>query len=179
LPVPAYIAENCIELETALITTSQPADRDDVASEDAIIKAFYESASFLPAQQPDYDRLRTLFHPQGHLIPPKGELGPELTVYGVEAFITRSREHVVISGLERGGFSKREIDRQCQSFGAILHVFSRYESRPSATGTAPIERGLHSMQLLKEDGRWWVVSVLWEAGDISTTGARRSPGDGN
>jgi hypothetical protein len=134
----------------------------DVSSVDTIVNALYESVSFLPGQQPDYDRLRTLFHPDGRLIAPKGENEAAVAVLDVETFITHSREHVVISGMERKGFVETEIARRFQAFGNIVHVFSTYESRNTSNESEPIQRGINSIQLLKEHGRWWVLTILWD-----------------
>ncbi|MBI3765820.1 MAG: nuclear transport factor 2 family protein [Ignavibacteriales bacterium] len=134
----------------------------DVMTVDGIVKALYESVSFVSGGQPDYDRLRSVFHPDGRLIPPKGEKETKVHVLDVETFITRSREYVVISGLERKGFAEKEIARRSQAFGSIVQLFSTYESRHVATDPIPIQRGINSIQLLKEGGRWWVVSILWD-----------------
>lgn len=134
----------------------------DVASQDSIVKSLYESVSFLPGRQPDYDRLRSLFHPEGRLIPSKGDKESSVAVLDVDAFITRSREHVVLSGMERKGFSETEIARRSQAFGNIIHVFSTYESRNTVNDAEPMQRGINSIQLLKEQGRWWVLNILWD-----------------
>ncbi|MBI4547800.1 MAG: hypothetical protein HY707_07465 [Ignavibacteriae bacterium] len=135
---------------------------EDVTSVDAIIKAMYESVSFTAGSQPDYKRLRSLFHPEGRLIPPKTERDSSVHVLDVENFITRSRDYVVITGLERRGFIEKEIFRRADGYGKIVHVLSTYESRHRETDPAPIQRGVNIIQLLKEHNRWWVVSVMWD-----------------
>jgi hypothetical protein len=52
-------------------------------------------------------------------------------------------------------------------FRDIAHVFSAYESRRSKEDPEPLARGLNSFQLVKSNGRWWIVNVLW---DLETTG---------
>ena len=135
---------------------------EDVASIEAIVKALYESVSFLPGKQPDYVRLRSLFHPDGRLIPPKAERNTQLGILDVEMFITKSREFVVTTGLERKGFSEREITRRIESFGSIVHLFSTYESRHRANDAQSIQRGINSIQLAKDANRWWIISILWD-----------------
>jgi len=140
-------------------TTANP---EDIASVDAITRALYESISFLPGKQPDYARLRSLFHPDGRLIPSKTERTAPLIIMDVETFITKSREFVVTTGLERKGFSEREITRRMESFGSIVHLFSTYESRHRTNDPQPIQRGINSIQLVKDGNRWWVISILWD-----------------
>jgi len=71
----------------------------------------------------------------------------------------------VISGavLERDGFFEREIARRMETFGNIAHVFSTYESKHAAGDPAPFARGINSIQLLKDGGRWWIVTIYWDS----------------
>ena len=138
------------------------ASQKDVQSVDAIIQALYECVSFSPGAQPDYDRLKSLFHPDGRLMPPKGEKDENILVLDVETFINKSRVYVITSGLEYKGFHEKEVHRIQESFGKIVHVFSTYESRDQASDPQPIQRGINSIQLVNDAGRWWVVSVMWD-----------------
>jgi hypothetical protein len=137
-------------------------EQSDVQTIDGIVRALYESVSFVSGAQPDYTRLRSLFHPSGRLVPPKGERDHRTRVMDVDEFIARSKELVVIGGLERRGFSETEIARRTLSFGNIVHLFSTYESRYARTDPTPIQRGINSIQLLKDQHRWWIVSIVWE-----------------
>jgi hypothetical protein len=65
--------------------------------------------------------------------------------------------------LERDGFFEREIARRTERFGNIVHAFSTYDSRRTASDPAPFARGINSIQLWNDGRRWWVVSVFWEA----------------
>ena len=139
-----------------------PAQHLDVGSIDAIVSALYESISFPPGMQPDYSRMRMLFHPQAIVIPPRTDRSAALRVLDVETFITQSRDFVVTSGAERTGFSEREIARRTESFGGIVHLFSTYESKNREQDARPLQRGVNSIQLARDAGRWWVLSILWD-----------------
>ena len=141
---------------------SVDADPADVVSVNAIINALYECVSFSPGRQPDYNRLRTLFHPSGIVIPPRTDHAALFAVMDVEAFITRSRHYVITAGLERKGFHEREVARRTESFGTIVHVFSTYESRQRPDDPATIQRGINSIQLGRDGKRWWMFSILWD-----------------
>ena len=43
----------------------------------------------------------------------------------------------------------------------ISHVFSTYDSRNSAAEKYPSARGINSIQLIYDNNRWWVISILW------------------
>ncbi len=135
---------------------------NDVSSVDAIVRALYESVSFAPGAQPDYKRLRSLFHPEGRLIPPKGERDGKVPVLAMDAFIKKSREYVIMTGMEARGFFEKEVHRATESFGNIVHLFSTYESRHTSKESAPVQRGINSIQLVKDAGRWWVLTILWD-----------------
>ncbi len=138
------------------------ADPADVSSLDGIIKALYESVSFAPGKQPNYDRLRTIFHRDGRLIPSKVDRDAEFSSLDLESFVTQSREIIVISGLERKGFLETEIARRTQMFGNIMHVFSTYETKDAETGSTSVQRGINSIQIVREHGRFWIMTVLWD-----------------
>ena len=137
-----------------------PANPADVASPDAIIAALYDVISGPAGQARNWDRMRSLFVPQAHLIPtgkrPSGESGHR--VVDVEGYIANSGPY-----LEKNGFFEREIARRFERFGNVAHAFSTYESRHKAEDPEPFTRGINSIQLFHDGQRWWVVNVLWDS----------------
>jgi hypothetical protein len=142
--------------------TAEAARHPDVASLDSIVKALYEAVSFPPGSQPDFSRFKALMHPDGRIIPPRTEKGAPVDVLDTDSFITQSREIIVTTGLERQGFHEREIARRTSLYGSVAHVFSTYESRHTAKDPAPFQRGINSIQVVKDAQRFWVVSIAWE-----------------
>ena len=140
-----------------------PSVSADTSSIDTIIHALYESISFIPDSQPDFTRLKSLFHSRGRLIPPSENEGKGIKVLDVDEFIRNSREAIIIGGMESKGFFERELHRQTESFGNIVHAFSTYESRFNPADKEPIQRGINSIQLVRDQGRWWVLTILWDA----------------
>lgn len=141
-----------------------PADPADVDSIDAILAAAYGVISGLAGQKRDWDRERSLFIPGARLIPTAktaGEINQDGTitpqVLDVDGYIERSRDY-----LEKNGFFEKEIARRTEQFGHIAHVWSTYESRHNPDDPEPFMRGINSIQLLYDDGRWWIVTVYWQ-----------------
>jgi hypothetical protein len=64
---------------------------------------------------------------------------------------------------EAAGFFEREIARRTDCFGNVCQIFSTYESRHAASDPKPFERGVNSIQLVRDGKRWWIASVAWEA----------------
>jgi hypothetical protein len=141
-------------------TTPPPgAAPSDVASVDALIAALYDVISGEAGAGRDWDRFRSLFAPGARLIPiqPTTQGGsPRATVLTPEDFIERAR-----SFFEQSGFYEQEIARETERFGHLVHVFSTYESR-HAPEEAPFDRGINSLQLVQQDGRWWVLTIAWQ-----------------
>jgi hypothetical protein len=128
----------------------------DVANQDAIVAALYDSISG-PAGDRDWDRFRSLFIPEAQLIASfkkkDGTLGYEAMT--VQGYIDGSGKY-----FKEHAFYEREISRKTETFGSITHIFSTYESRNTADGK-PFERGINSIQLLNDGSRWWIVDVYW------------------
>jgi hypothetical protein len=131
-----------------------PANPGDVASLDAIMRAVYDVISGPAGQKRDWNRMRALFTANARLMP-HGARG--LRSGSVEDYITSSGPF-----LEKEGFIEREVARRVEQYGDIAHVFSTYEARNRAGGPV-IMRGINSFQLVRHAGRWWVVSIMWQA----------------
>ena len=144
---------------------SKPAPAD-AASVDAIVAALYASVSHGPDASADFDRLRGIYLYVGMFIPPKRAGASEFSVMDVDALEERLRK-AAAERKEKGtpgtGFFEQEIARRTDCFGNVCHVFSTYESRHSPTDAKPFERGINSIQLLRDGSRWWIASVAWDA----------------
>lgn len=143
-------------------TLPRPAARPaDVNSVDAILKTLYDVISGPAGARRDWDRFRSIMAPNARLMPtrPTPAGGATVSVWSADDYV-----NVAGAGLERSGFFEREIHRTTEAYGNILHVFSTYESRRTADlSEKPFARGINSIQLLRDGGRWWVVSIFWDA----------------
>jgi hypothetical protein len=143
-------------------TTTAPgvANPKDVESEDAILVALYQSISGPACQHRDWDRFRSLFAPGARLIP-TGLNADRKAVARAET--PDEYANAAKIGLEEGGFFEHETARTGETFGAISHAFSTYESRRTANDEKPFARGINSIQLLNDGSRWWIMTVYWQA----------------
>jgi hypothetical protein len=141
-------------------STRSEARPGDVSSVDAILKALYEAISFPPGGEPDWGRLRSLFHSGARMIPAK-QPGDALRVFDLDDWIVHARERMRSLGLPEKGFVEWELARTAETFGTVAHAFSTYESRHPDAGP-PFARGINSIQLVCEAGRWWVLTVFWD-----------------
>ncbi|HET9949763.1 MAG TPA: hypothetical protein VFQ22_12635 [Longimicrobiales bacterium] len=77
--------------------------------------------------------------------------------WNVEAFSEEGRRRWLQSG-----FWERELARRTEEFGNVAHVLSSYDSRVGSEESAPVARGVNSIQLLRYGGRWWIESIVWD-----------------
>jgi hypothetical protein len=147
------------QAQESTVAAPSPVDTSDVASADALITALYGVISGDAGEERDWDRFRSLFAPGARLIPIQptapGE-APQATVLTPENYIERATPFFAQSG-----FYETEIAREMDRFGHLVHVFSTYESR-RAPEEEPFARGINSIQLVQQDGRWWVLSIAWQ-----------------
>ena len=147
-------------------TPPHEAEAADVESIDAIVAALYDAISFAPAGAPDWERLESLFHPEGRLVPPRGDDSDILLpVLSVSEFAALSSEFIEDSGIDEKGFHEREIARRVDRFGNVAHVMSAYESLFTPDDPQPFSRGVNTIQLLHDQDRWWVLSIAWSEED--------------
>jgi hypothetical protein len=126
---------------------------------DAIVAALYDVISGPAGAKRNWDRFRSLFAPGAHLIPIAGRPGTpaQARMLTPDDYIARAS-----SRLEQDGFFEREIASRVETYGALTHVFSTYESRHARDEEKPFARGINSIQLLNDGTRWWIVNVYWQ-----------------
>ena len=130
---------------------------EDVNTPDAIIKAMYETISG-PAGKRNWYRERSLYIEGARLIPIGNRVhkDSDFQMMSIDEWIEDAEDY-----LAENDFYESEIMRQFYRFGNIVQAFSTYEARNNLE-EAPVARGINSIQLLKKDGRWWIVTVMWD-----------------
>ncbi|MBS1859317.1 MAG: hypothetical protein JST11_28345 [Acidobacteria bacterium] len=133
-----------------------PARAADTASIESVVKAVYETISG-PAGPRDWVRFRALFAEGARLIPMRPSAqGPSAVVMTPEEYAQRTSPV-----FEKSAFYEAPVAQRVESFGAIAHVFSTYESR-RAPGEKPFARGINSFQLVQQGGAWKIMTILWD-----------------
>ena len=134
------------------------ARREDVESTEGIVKALYAVISGPPGER-DWERERTLLHPQARLMPtqPGTQGGAVVDVFDCDGYIASRTPFFAANP-----FWEVEIAHRVERFGSVAHVWSTYEGRRTADEDPPFKRGVNSIQLFHDGDRWWVLSVLWD-----------------
>jgi hypothetical protein len=130
----------------------------DVATVEALLGALYASISGGAGEKRDWNRVRSLFHPDARLVPiGKGAKGVQPRVLTIDDYVQRAGPM-----LERDGFFEQEIARRVETFGDFAHAWSTYEARRARADEKPFLRGINSVQCVRQDGRWYVLHIVWE-----------------
>jgi hypothetical protein len=134
------------------------ANPKDVQSLDAIVAAIYDVISGPPGAR-DWNRFNSLFVKDARLIavrlPKEGK--PSLSVMTPKDYADRAGKYFL-----EHGFFEHELSRKTDSFGAMTHIYTTYESRETKDGK-PIDRGINSMEFFFDGDRWWCVQIYWDA----------------
>jgi len=145
-------------ITVTVLGASPPNYEKDVASLDAIIEALYDVISGEKGEARDWDKFRYLFHASGTLrsVGKTKEGKVDTRAMTPEDYIKRAEPFLV-----GDGFFEREIGRRTEQYRHITHIFSTYDSRNSANDKKPFARGINSIQLIHDNDRWWIISILW------------------
>jgi hypothetical protein len=125
----------------------------DVKSVDAIINAYYDVVSGSSNEPWEFERDRYI-HSKNAFITRIDENGKAET-HSLEA------EYIPIGLSPKEDFYEKELKRIVSKFGNIAQVWSAFEIRTDLKTESNI-RGLNSVQLHYENGRWFIDSWTCE-----------------
>ena len=132
----------------------------DLTSVDAMIEALYASISGPAGAPRDWELFHLLMHPTAARL-----ISMDLDPQGraIHRVMTPAG-FVETADAPRGenGFFEREIGFTQERFGNMVHRFSAYDSKRTLDDPEPFSRGINSIQLLWDEGRWWIVTILWD-----------------
>lgn len=147
----------CFGFLTLCTLQTVQAQQPDFSSVDVLVKQLYDSIESGPQHNPDWSVFKQLFIPEARLGRIRDEGYELVTPAGFAANYDTLRARGVIQR-----FKEHEIGRTTERFGNVMHVFSTYES-DYATNEGPQKaRGINSIQLIRQDGRWWVATIIWD-----------------
>jgi hypothetical protein len=124
---------------------------------DELMRMFYEVISFDEGGAPDWQSMEALFAKHARIT----RITPEAIDYmDLAAFRSMAEELMEVGAFT--GFHEQEIARRADRFGDVMHVASAYETKISPHAVDYIERGINSLQLIREGGAWKIVSLCWD-----------------
>ena len=138
--------------------TPKAARPEDVRTLDGIMKAYYDVVSGPVGSRPDQARDHTLHHPDARitLIDRQADGTATASIVTLDEFYRRTG-----AGPRKKAFYESEIHRTSQRIGALVHVWSTYQST-EVPGGPPFSRGINSIQLFWDGARFWITSWVFD-----------------
>lgn len=130
----------------------------DVTTVDSVVAALYASISGPVGEPRQWDRLASLFHHEGRLIPTACDVDGRCVAHPATPQDYRRTADVF---MVFEGFREREVARRTMRFGNVAQVWSTYESFRRSV-LLPFTRGVNAITLTWDGRRWWVMSVTWD-----------------
>ena len=126
---------------------------EDVKSVDAIINAYYDVISGSSSEPWEFERDKYI-HSKNAFI-------TRLDVNGKAETHSLEAEYIPIGLSPKEDFYEKELKRTVSKYGSIAQVWSAFEIRTDPNTESNI-RGLNSVQLHYEKGRWFIDSWTCE-----------------
>jgi hypothetical protein len=132
-------------------------DEEVFSQPETMLREIYSAVSNDLGKEPDWDRVRSFFHPEAVIAL---RATPEATqVFNVESFIQDFKDFYGRIDPEKNVFRERVVALKVTPFGNMAYGHVVYEAAVT-TSDRPPQRGLDAWHLVKQDGRWWFVSVV-------------------
>ena len=133
-------------------TTLEP---DIVGTPEAVVDEAYRLISFEPGSQPQWDRFKALFSPRAVLAFRVFPEDDAVTIMDLEDYVVRQMRE----GMEEEGYSETILRRDWLVFGDVAEARVVFEMKFGEAEPVP---ALDIYQLVRREGRWWIVSIISE-----------------
>jgi len=135
----------------------RPGDVDTVEN---LVTALYDAYGTQNGSDFDWNRIRTLFHPNAILMPNIEQRQGSLDALTLDEF----QEWIdsATTQLREGGGSFLEIGyhTQVDRYGNIANVMSSYKKY--LNGELIPQFGINSIQMVFNQDRWWITGIAWD-----------------
>jgi len=133
--------------------TNEEKYKKDVKSVDALINAYYDVVSGSSSEPWEFER--------DNYIHSKNAVITRLDENGKSESHTLEAEYIPIGLSPKEDFYEIELKRIVSNYGHIAQVWSAFEIRTDPKTETDV-RGLNSIQVHYENGRWWIDSWTCE-----------------
>jgi hypothetical protein len=148
---------------TLTASAAQAQAGSDYDTVEGIMTELYASVTREPGKPFEWDRLRAIMLPEGIMLPQREQTQGQSRIMNVNSFIAWIDEgwNPIIGTSQDRGFFERQTNLIVEQFGNIAHAFTTYEKGPYEPRSVQA-RGINSVQLLRRDGRWYILSITWD-----------------
>jgi len=122
-----------------------------------LLERLYAVISFEEGDEPDWGGLREIFSAHARIT----RITPEGTDYlDPSSFLAMTRNMVEVGAYT--SFYEVEVARRVERFGNVAQVWSAYETKRHRQADQALDRGVNSIQLIREGANWRVLGLLWD-----------------
>jgi hypothetical protein len=123
----------------------------------SLLEQLYAVISFEEGSEPSFELFARLFAEHARIT----RITPEGTDFlDPSGFLAMTR-----SMLELGAYTsfyEFEVGRRVEQFADVAQVWSFYETRRNRAASEALGRGVNSIQLIRQNAKWKVLSLLWD-----------------
>ena len=139
---------------------SQSGEKEDnLQTPESVIKGLYTLVTFEPGTTPNWEKVKSMFVNDAIIVLRTSR--DSTTQFTVNTFVKDFVNFIERADAIKTGFSEKIIGMEKIVFGDIAHFLVLYEASIPGSSHPPMQ-GVDSFQLVKKDGRWWIVSVINE-----------------
>jgi ketosteroid isomerase-like protein len=153
-------------LSLMFVCTPGTAQDKGKAPEDDVFKTvkgtvaeLYKMVTFGPGVSPDWEKVKTFFIPEAVIVLRTAR--DKMSVLSRDGFVKLFIDDIKKYKMDETGFQEKLISCKIKEFGNIAFGVAVYEASIPGSSRPP-QRGVDGFQLMKKDGRWWIVSIVNE-----------------
>lgn len=149
----------CVALLSPLFVMAQeqlPSSGNPCLTAEGLVAELYRSVTFPAGTIPDWDRVRGMFVPEAVVVLRTSR--DKSTVFSLEGFVGDFVAFIERVDARKTGFTEKIIRMKPTVFRDIAHVLVLYEASIPGSDRPP-QKGVDSFELIRRDGRWWIVSI--------------------
>jgi hypothetical protein len=126
---------------------------------EGVVRALYDLCTFDAGTLPDWDLMRSYFLPRATVVLRTSRSAT--TIFDVEGFIGDWLRFIERDNVEERGFTEEIVRMKATVFGDMAHVMVLYHAS-FPDWDRPPQPGVDFIQMVKSEGRWWIVSITNE-----------------
>ncbi|MGD8454373.1 MAG: alpha/beta fold hydrolase [Phycisphaerae bacterium] len=153
----AFLKQHAGELSAP--TSSAEQSGTALKAVEDVVAELYRRVTIEPGQSPAWDDVRALFQPEAVIVLRTSRTNT--SVFTLDGFIDDFDRFIERANARERGFSETIVQMQPLIFGDIAHVLVLYEAQLGGPDQHP-QRGVDSVELIRQNGRWRIVSVTNE-----------------
>lgn len=123
---------------------------------DIIVNEFFDLFTNKNGQTPNVQHIKQLFLPTGILI---NNTTPKPAIYDLDSFI--APRNAMLTNGTLTDFEEMEVSETTEIYGTIAQRACTYEKSGFLNVAGFEGKGQKLMQFIKQDGKWWLSSVVW------------------